>query len=53
MDFNPVFTVRFTNERHMWQYKLHPPHLISVARLPCGSQSTENGNITAGHYQRK
>jgi len=34
-DFNAVFTDRFTNERLMRQYQLHPPHLISVATLPC------------------
>jgi len=26
----------------MWQYKLHPPHLINIATLPCESQNTEN-----------
>ena len=26
----------------MQQYELHPPHLISVATLPCESQNTEN-----------
>jgi len=26
----------------MWQYELHPPHLINVATLPCESQNTEN-----------
>jgi len=26
----------------MRQYQLHPPHLISVATLPCESQNTEN-----------
>ena len=26
----------------MQQYELHPPHLISVAILPCESQNTEN-----------
>ena len=42
MDFNAVFTVRFTNERHMCHYELHPPNLISVATLPCKIQNTEN-----------
>ena len=28
--------------RHIWQYDLHPPHLITVATLPCESQNTEN-----------
>jgi len=41
-DFNAVFTVRFINERHMRQYELHPPHLISVATLPCERQNAEN-----------
>jgi len=36
------FTVRFRNERHMWQYELHPPHLINVATLLYESQNTEN-----------
>jgi len=26
----------------MWQYQLHPPHLISVATLPRETQNTEN-----------
>jgi len=26
----------------MWWYKLHPPHLISVATLPCESRNSEN-----------
>jgi len=26
----------------MWQYELHPPHLINFATLPCESQNTEN-----------
>jgi len=26
----------------MWQYELHPPHLINVATLSCESQNTEN-----------
>jgi len=26
----------------MQEYELHPPHLISVATLPCESQNTEN-----------
>ena len=25
-----------------WQYELHPPHLISVATLPCESQNAKN-----------
>ena len=35
MDFNAVFNNRFTN-------KLHPPHLINVATVPCEIQNTEN-----------
>jgi len=42
MDFNAVFTDRFRNVRHMWEYKLYPPHLINVATLLCDSQNTEN-----------
>ena len=26
----------------MWQYELHPPHLINVTTLHCESQNTEN-----------
>jgi len=26
----------------MWRYDLRPPHLISVATLPCESQNTKN-----------
>jgi len=32
----------FLNEWYMWQYELHPPHLINVATLPCESQNTKN-----------
>jgi len=53
MNFNTVFTVRLTNEGHMRRYDLHPPHLISVATLPCESQNTKNVIITVGYYQRK
>jgi len=42
MDFDAVFTVRFTNERYIWRYELHPPHLINVATLRRESQNTEN-----------
>ena len=37
----------------MWQYELHPRHLINVATLPCESQNTEKCYITAGYHQRK
>jgi len=40
--FNAVFTVRFSDERYMWWYELHPTHLINVATLPCESQRSEN-----------
>jgi len=36
------FSFRFPNERYMWHYELHPPHLISVATLPRESRNTEN-----------
>jgi len=36
-----------------WWYKLHPPHVISVATLPCESRNAEKCNITVGYYQRK
>jgi len=36
----------------MRQYELHPPHLISVATLPCESQNAKNVT-TVGYYQRK
>jgi len=26
----------------MWQYEVHPPHLINAAALPCESQNAEN-----------
>ena len=35
VDFNAVFTVRFNDERYMCRYKFHPPHLTTVATLPC------------------
>jgi len=35
MDFNAVFNDRFKN-------KLHPPHLINVATVPCEIQNTKN-----------
>jgi len=41
MDFNAVFTVKFTNKRTR-DSELHPPHLISVAILPSESQNTKN-----------
>jgi len=41
-DFNAVFTVRINDERYMWQYELHPPHLINVATLPCESRNSKN-----------
>jgi len=37
----------------MWRYELHPPHLLNVATLPCGSQNSWKSNITVGYYQRK
>ena len=47
-DFNTVFTVRFKNKRHMWQYELHPPHLINVAALLCEFQRlSRRGSVTA------
>ena len=42
MDFNTVFTVRVNDERYMWRYKLHPPHLINIATLPCDTLNSEN-----------
>jgi len=40
----------------MWQYELHPPHLINVGTLPCESQNTEKGilqqDITKGNCIR-
>jgi len=30
------------SDRYVWRYELHPPHLISVATLPCESQNTGN-----------
>jgi len=41
-DFDALFIDRLINERHMWQYELHPPHLINVATLACESQNAEN-----------
>ena len=34
--------MRFSGERYMWPYELHPRHLISVATLPCEIQNSEN-----------
>jgi len=42
MDFNAVFTVRINDERHMWRYELHSPHLITVATLPCKIRNIKN-----------
>ena len=50
-NFNAVYDVRFRNERHMRQYELHPPHLISVATL--WKSKHRKCNITVGYYQRK
>jgi len=50
--------IDFRNERHMWQYELHSPHLIYVATLPClcESENTENvllqWDITKENYIR-
>jgi len=52
-DFNAVFTVRFVEERYMWLYELHLPHLINVATLLCESQNSWKCNVTVGYYQRK
>jgi len=40
--FNAVFSVRFNDEWHMWWYELYPPHLITVATLPCESRKMKN-----------
>jgi len=48
-----VFTVRFSDERYIWHYELHPPNLISVAAVPCESQNTKKCDITVEYYQRK
>jgi len=38
----------------MCRYKFHPPHLITVAALPCETQNSENVILyTVGYYQRK
>jgi len=37
-----VVTVRINDERYMWRYELHPPHLINVATLPCESRNSKN-----------
>jgi len=42
MDFNTVFTDGVNDEWHMWRYKLHPPHLINIATLPCETLNSEN-----------
>jgi len=35
-------TVRFNDERYVWQYELHPPYAINVATLPCENRNSEN-----------
>ena len=40
-DAGLLVIVRLKNERQMWQYELHPPHLISVATLLC-EKNTKN-----------
>jgi len=40
--FIVVFTVRFSDERYVCWYELHPRHLINAAVLPCENQKTEN-----------
>jgi len=40
--FNAVFIVKFLNERYIWRYELHPPHLINVATLPSESRNAIN-----------
>jgi len=37
----------------MYRYKLHSPHLINVAALPCESRNTEKCNITVAYKQTK
>jgi len=41
-EFNVVFIVRFSDERHMCRHELHPSHLINVATLPCESPKMKN-----------
>jgi len=49
-----LLSVRFKNEQHMWQYELHPPHLINVALFSSYTTLWKSKcNITAGGYQRK
>jgi len=36
----------------MWQYVLHPLHLINVATLPCESKKHRKCNVTAGYHQK-
>jgi len=45
MDFNAVFTVSFNDERYIWRYQFHPPHLINVATIPCETQNNENVRV--------
>ena len=40
IDINAVFNVRINDERYMWRYELHPPHLINVATLSCESRNS-------------
>ena len=50
MDFNAVFTVSINDERYVWRYELHPPHVINVGILmyinvgilPCESRNSKN-----------
>jgi len=34
--------LRINDERYMWRYALHPPHLINVATLPCENQNSKS-----------
>jgi len=37
----------------MWRYELHPPHLINVATIPCGSRNSENVILPSGILPKK
>jgi len=41
-DFNAVFTVGFNDERYMWWYEVHLPHLTNIATIPCESRKMKN-----------
>jgi len=40
--FLAVFALRFIDDRCMYRYEFHPPHLISVATLPCEIRNSDN-----------